>query len=89
MFYLNADRSAIVPTGSPEAAFGIQPKDMKRLGYDKLPTAVELGDLPEPEGEPRTFTTANLAPEPPEEKEADKPANKAAKKPANKSKGNR
>lgn len=85
--YLNADRSAIVPAGSAEAAFGIQPKDMQRLGFDKLPVlgAVELPEMPDPSV---VLSSANTPVEEPvaEVKQAPKPANKAAKKPANKGK---
>ena len=91
--FLNADRSAIVPAGSVDAAFGVQPKDMKRLGYDKLPVqgGVELPDLPEPETTVEAFElrSASVLPEAPAEpepeaKEAPKPADKAAKKPPTK-----
>ncbi len=90
--FLNADRSAIVPPGSVDAAFGIQPKDMKRLGYDKLPLqgGVKLPDLPEPETTVEAFElrSASIVPEAAEPeaetKEAPEPANKAAKKPLNK-----
>lgn len=86
--YVNADWSAIVPAGSAAAAFGVQPKDAKRLGLDTL--AVSDGaDAPDPAVEqvaPTTMTSANVIPEPvaPEAKEAPAPANKAALKPANK-----
>lgn len=79
--FVNADWSALVPAGSAEAAFGIQPKDAKRRG-------LLLAD--EPLDEPVRLASANLV-EPevvaepiPESKEAAKPANKAAPKPANK-----
>lgn len=84
MIFVNADWSAIVPAGSPDAAFGVQPRDAKRLGVDKLPLhdGVRLSDLPEPT-EPVVLRSAE-----PEEvmaaKEAPKPADKAAAKPANK-----
>lgn len=96
--FVNADWSALVPAGSPEAAFGITPKDAKRRGLVPLDEGETLG-------EPELLVSANLAPEPtepepapaevapepeepvaaePEVKEAPKPANKAAVKPANK-----
>lgn len=87
--FLNADRSAIVPAGSAEAAFGVQPKDMKRLGYDGLPLrggATLPDDLPEPETLAAfELRSASLLPEPPEAKEAPKPDDKAAAKPSDKS----
>lgn len=96
VIFVNADWSAIVPAGSRDAAFGVQPRDAKRLGVDKLPTTggVKLPDMPEPEtAEAFVLRSASLteepAPEPepepePEVKEAAKPANKAARKPRNK-----
>jgi hypothetical protein len=93
--YVNADWSALVPAGSPDAAFGIQPKDAKRRGLLPLQSGETLG---EPE---KLMTTPNVVtvgedgpevvalpepePEPePKAKEAPKPADKAAKKPATK-----
>lgn len=76
--YVNADWSALVPAGSPEAAFGITPKDAKRRGLLPLETGETLG---EPEN---LMVSANLVAPEPEAKEAPKPADKAARKPANK-----
>lgn len=99
VIFVNADWSAIVPAGSRDAAFGVQPRDAKRLGVDKLPTTggVKLPDMPEPEtAEAFVLRSASLTEEPstepvtepeseePEAKAAAKPANKAAAKPANK-----
>jgi hypothetical protein len=59
--FVNADWSAIVPAGSPEAAFGVQPKDAKRLGLLDLP--VEDGaEAPDPTVEaaaPAVLRSAN------------------------------
>jgi hypothetical protein len=86
--FVNADWSALVPAGSPDAAYGITPKDAKRRGLLPLDDGESLG---EPEA---LMVSANLLPaDEPEEaadeetdvKEADKPADKAAPKPANKS----
>lgn len=95
--FVNEDWSALVPAGSPEAAFGITPKDAKRRGLVPLADGETLG---EPEtlmvsanllpAEAVTEPEAPADPEPeavvsePEVKEAPKPANKAAAKPANK-----
>ena len=73
--YVNADWSALVPAGSPEAAFGITPADARRLGL-----------LPAQDGEtfaePETIASAN---EPdPEAKMTPRPADKALRKPRNK-----
>lgn len=83
--FVNADWSALVPAGSPDAAFGIQPKDAKRRGLLPLDKGETLG---EPE---KLIVSANLLPEaeakeaePVEDKEAAKPADKSAKKPAKK-----
>lgn len=86
--FVNADWSALVPAGSPEAAFGIQPADAKRRGLVPLEPGETLG---EPE---KLFVSANLIepepePEPvaepePEAKQAPKAANKATKKPTTK-----
>jgi hypothetical protein len=95
IIYLNADRTAIVPEGSADAAFGVQPKDMKRLGYDKLPVQgnIKLPELPEPEtAEDFVLRSASLTEEPstepvtePEEEDvAEEPEAKQAPKPANK-----
>jgi hypothetical protein len=73
--FVNADWSALVPAGSSEAAFGIQPEDAKRRGLlaleegETLEEPKELKNQPDPE---------------PEAKEAEKPEDKAAAKPANK-----
>lgn len=88
--YVNADWSALVPADSPEAAFGITPKDAKRRGLLPLDTGETLGELevlmvsanlvkPEPE----VVDVAPVEPEP-EAKQAPKPADKAARKPRNK-----
>jgi hypothetical protein len=37
--YVTADWKRIVPEGSPEAAFGVQPKDLRRLGLDESAAA--------------------------------------------------
>jgi len=77
--FVNADWSALVPAGSPEAAFGIQPQDAKRRGLLPLEAGETLG-------EPELLKSANAEPSPePEAKEAEKPDDKAAAKPANKS----
>lgn len=49
--FVNSDWSAIVPAGSPDAAFGVQARDAKRLGVDKLPVlgGAELPEIPEAE----------------------------------------
>jgi len=90
--FVNADWSALVPAGSPEAAFGITPRDAKRRGLIPLATGESLG-------EPETILTsanliaptpeANVEPEvkqapPPADKQAEPPSNKTAPKPANK-----
>jgi hypothetical protein len=81
--YVNADWSALVPEGSPEAAFGITPKDARRRGL--LP--IDADDTRE---EPKQMVSANLfaipqpAPEP-EVKDAPRPADKEAPRPADKS----
>lgn len=91
--FVNADWSAVVPEGHPDARYGVQPKDAKRLGIDKLPVlaGAELGDLPEPEtAEQFVLRSASLLPEQPEanvEPEADAaedPEAKEAPKPADK-----
>lgn len=56
--YVNADWSALVPAGSPEAAFGITPKDAKRRGLVPLEEGETLG---EPEA---LLVSANLVVEP-------------------------
>ena len=48
VIFVNADWSAVVPAGSPEASFGVQPRDAKRLGVDKLPVLAGR-EIPEPE----------------------------------------
>ena len=53
--FVNADWSALVPAGSPEAAFGITPKDAKRRGLLPLEKGETLG-------EPEILVSANLAP---------------------------
>lgn len=83
VIFVNADWSAIVPAGSPEAAFGVQPRDAKRLGVDKLPIlgSAALPELPEPDTDDLVISSANAEEE---VKEAPKPADKAARKPADK-----
>ena len=86
--FVNEDWSALVPAGSPEARYGIQPADAKRRGLLPLEAGETLGEperllvsanLVEPEPEPEP------APDPePEAKEAPKPADKASRKPATK-----
>jgi hypothetical protein len=71
--FVNENWTALVPAGSPEAAFGIQPEDAKRRGL--LP--LDEGETLE---EPKELKSAE-----PEAKEAEKPEDKAAAKPANKS----
>lgn len=52
--FVNADWSAIVPAGSVEAAFGVQPRDVKRLGIDQLPTgSVKQSPPPENKAAPK------------------------------------
>ena len=72
--YVNADWSALVPAGSPEAAFGITPADARRLGL-----------LPAQDGEtfaePETIASANVEPE---AKMTPKPADKALRNSRNK-----
>lgn len=81
--YVNADWSALVPEGSPEAAFGVQAKDLKRLGLDHLAE----GDVPK-QAEPEVLHSANAEPTPEltadVEKAVAKPSDKAVRKPANK-----
>jgi hypothetical protein len=79
VLYVNADWSAIVPAGSPEAAFGIDPETAKRRGLLPLENGETLT-------EPVILRSANAGPEPdePEVKQALKPADKAARKPRNK-----
>lgn len=80
--FVNADWSALVPAGSPEAAFGIAPVDARRLGFLPLETGEQLAPIvvissanqPEP---------AEVEPEP-EGKEAPKPEDKMAPAPPNK-----
>lgn len=82
--YVTADWSRVVPEGSPEAAFGVQPKDLRRLGLEPDPSVEQA--------EPEVLTTANTAePEPsskqdgpPEDKAAPKPEDKAARRPSRK-----
>jgi len=69
--YVNADWTAVVPEDSLAAAFGVQAKDLARLGL--------ATDAPEPSA-PSVLTSANE----PEAKEADQPADKAMPKPADK-----
>ena len=76
-YFVNADWSAIVPEGSSEAAFGVQAKDLKRLGLAHL----VKGELPEQAPEPEVLRNV---PDEPEAKEAEAPANKKAPAPANK-----
>lgn len=73
--YVNADWSALVPEGSPEAAFGITPKDAQRRGLAPLAPGETLD-------EPETLASANLLST--ATKEAPAPHDKAAKKPADK-----
>jgi len=61
--YVNADWSAIVPAGSPEAAFGVQPKDAKRLGLLNLPVA-EGASAPDPTVEEAASVVLTSANEP-------------------------
>jgi hypothetical protein len=68
-YYVTADYSRIVPEGSPEAAFGIQPKDLARYGLTP-PEDVEQA----PAGEVLTMG----ADEPVESKQADAPEDKQA-----------
>lgn len=79
--YVNADWSALVPAGSPLAAFGLTVEDAKRRGLLPLASGEQFA-------QPETVHSANVAePEPePEAKQAPAPANKAAKKAANKGK---
>lgn len=99
-YYVTADWSTIVPEGDERAAYGVQAKDLKRLGLTP-PDGSAAEDTPEPE----VLASANLLPvepvaeaepaaEPeaeapvpapePEAKEAPKPTDKAARKPATK-----
>ena len=87
--YVNADWSALVPAGSPQAAFGIAPVDARRLGLLPLETGEQIAP-------PEIIASANLAPDPeppaeepePDEdteaKMAGRPADKAVRKPRNK-----
>lgn len=85
--YVNADWSALVPAGSPEAAFGITAQDAKRRGLVPLEPDEKLDER-------TVLRSANLlpprpeiAPEPvpePEAKEAPKPADKSMKRPRTK-----
>jgi hypothetical protein len=77
--YVNADWSALVPAGSPDAAFGIQEKDAKRRGL----LATEPDETVEPI---EVLTSANEAKEapPPADKMIPAPANKAVRKPRRK-----
>ena len=84
--YVNADWSALVPAGSPEAAFGLTVEDAKRRGllpladgeHFAVPDLLRSANLIEPPKEPAAEAE-------PEAKEAEKPADKAAPKPTNKS----
>ena len=94
-FFVNRDWSAIVPEGSPDAAFGVQAKDLRRLGLADQVAAAELPDA-EPEPKVLVMGSANAQPEPmppaddtkqappPADKQAAKPANKAIRKPGSK-----
>lgn len=93
VIFVNSDWSAVVPAGSREAAFGVQPRDAKRLGVDKLPVrgGVELPELPEPEtAEAFVLRSASLTeepetvPEPEPEPEPEPVEAKEAPKPADK-----
>lgn len=52
-YYVTADYSRIVDEGSPEAAFGIQPKDLARYGLtppdgvDQEPPETKEAEAPE------------------------------------------
>jgi hypothetical protein len=58
--FVNADWSALVPAGSPEAAFGITPKDAMRRGLLPLDPDVDLGEPA------KVMVSANLLPSAPE-----------------------
>jgi hypothetical protein len=79
VLYVNADWSALVPAGSPDAAFGITPKDAQRRG---------LVAASEPLDELKVLMSANLLPAQEdhmaEAKEAPKPADKSMTKPKTK-----
>lgn len=86
-YYVTDDWKTLVSEGDPRAAYGVQARDLKRLGL----TAPD-GDVVEDVPEPQVMASANLLtpdePEPEaavEAKEAPKPADKAVKKPATKS----
>lgn len=72
VLYVDETWSRIVPAGSPDARFGVQRKDAKRLGLLSLDEGEEIT-------EPSVLTSAN------EVKEAERPADKQAPKPADKS----
>jgi hypothetical protein len=85
--YVNADWSALVPADSPDAAFGITPKDAKRRGLLPLDEGETLGEpemLLSANAEPQVEQDEAVADADLEVKQAPTPANKAAKKPANK-----
>lgn len=98
--FVNADWSALVPAGSPEAAYGITPKDAKRRGLIPLVAGETLGEPesilasanllpaidaePTPEPEPEEAVSETKEADQPANKEAAPPANKAVAKPANK-----
>ena len=91
--YVNADWSALVPAGSPEAAFGLDVETAKRLGLLPLEDGEALA-------KPVTIASANVAtaevavpdssvatsvePEPAAEPEDDDEEAKEADKPADK-----
>jgi hypothetical protein len=72
--YVTAD-GRVVPEGDPEAAYGVQEKDLGRLGLAE----------PEPAPPPEVLKSAN-APEDlePEAKELPKPSDKALRRPRTK-----
>lgn len=82
-YFVTSDRKTLVPEGDPRAAFGVQPKDLKRLGLSDQVGGFTPPDAPEPQ----VMRSAN-EPEPtepePDVKEAPPPADKAVKKPATK-----
>ena len=72
--YLNADRSKVVPEGSPDAAFGVAEADVAALG---LTDALAKFNVEQAEDYARRNTE-------PEVKAVAAPANKAVKKPNDK-----
>jgi len=92
--FVNEDWSALVPAGSPEAAFGITPKDAKRRGLLPLEKGETLGEpekiltsanliepTPEPDGDESTTEGESVEPE---VKQAEPPTDKQAATPVNK-----